>query len=622
VRTGGKGWLRGTLATCLVAGMPGFALSAPPGSSPSTAPSSVVLMRGWDALYPMNLVREKALREAMTAGAARGVEFYSEEIDPLRFPEAVEADLEALLQRKYANLHVDLVVASGIESLEFAAAHRDAIWPGAAIVFNGVFEGATLPRAARMTGVTVPLDVDGTLALAQSLVPGLRHLFVVSGNSGFDRSLLAAVRAKLARADPALDVHYLAGLARAEASAQVATLEPDAAVLYLTMLRDAEGRIAGPAAPAMQQIVSNASVPVVSLIQTQFGRGPAGGSAPRFDLHGRAAGQVARRVLDGADPDSIAVLAFPPPTCEVDWNALARWRIPEGRIPPGCVTVNRPADPLRTYAWMVVAVALVVVVQAMLLSALLMQSRRRRIAEQKLLAHNTEMAQESRIAVLGALTANLAHEINQPMGAILSNTEAAQLMLEQDTLTPEKLREILADIRADDLRASDVIRELRALFGRGQWRPVAVELNAEVAEALRHVAFEAARAEVTIAPAYGAEMPAVMGDPMQLQQVVVNLVVNAIEAVAPLRNFRRVVRVLTSARRDGVEISVIDEGPGLAPEASRAIFESTFTTKRGSMGLGLSIVRSIVEMHHGKVWFEPNVPRGAVFRVWLPAIGA
>src|SRR5689334_2105531 len=101
----------------------------------------VVLMRGWDSLYPVNLVREKALREALTAPGGRLIEFYPEEIDPLRFPGALDSDFMTLLQRKYAGLRVDLVIASGIESLEFAARYRDTIWPGAAIVFNGVFDG-------------------------------------------------------------------------------------------------------------------------------------------------------------------------------------------------------------------------------------------------------------------------------------------------------------------------------------------------------------------------------------------------------------------------------------------------------------------------------------------------
>jgi C4-dicarboxylate-specific signal transduction histidine kinase len=225
------------------------------------------------------------------------------------------------------------------------------------------------------------------------------------------------------------------------------------------------------------------------------------------------------------------------------------------------------------------------------------------------------------MSMVGALTASIAHEINQPMGAILSNTEAAQMMLEQGTLDSEKLREILADIRAEDLRAAEVIRGLRKLLARSEWKPAALELNTQVAEALRHVAFEAARRGVRLVPAFDGELPVVMGDAVQLQQVVINLVVNAMDAVAELPERAREVRIDTHVRAEGAEIAVADRGPGVAPNDAERIFQSNFTTKKEGMGFGLSIVRTIAEMHYGRVSYEPNLPRGAIFRVWLPAIG-
>jgi signal transduction histidine kinase len=427
---------------------------------------------------------------------------------------------------------------------------------------------------------------------------------------------------KLARVDPPVEIHYLTGLTRGQASARVSALEAGDIVLYLSMLRDSDGQLSGPNAPALVQVASSSSVPVLSAIQTQYGRGVIGGSSPSYHLHGRAAGEIARRILQGVDPDTIDVKTVPAANCEVDWYAMQRWQVAEGNVPAPCTLVNRPPDAWRTHLWQIAIAAGIIVVQAALLFVLLVQSRRRRVAEARLQARTADLAQESRISMIGALTANLAHEINQPMGAILSNAEAAQIMLEQGTLTPEKLREILNDIRADDLRASEVIRALRSLFARSQWRPTTIETNAEVAEALRHVEFEAARRHVKLMPNYGSHMPPVLGDSVQLQQVVINLVVNAIEAVAHLAGIRREVRIETSADSSGVAIAVTDEGPGLSPEDAGRLFESTFTTKRESMGFGLSIVRSIVEMHRGRVWFEPNVPRGAVFRVWLPGIGS
>jgi signal transduction histidine kinase len=604
----------------LCLGLPAGAQGAAPADS--AVPSRVVLIRSWDSLFASNIIRERALREKIAQDAPREVEFYPEEIDPLRFAGAIEGDFVSLLERKYRDTKVDVVVASGIDALEFAASHRDSIWPQATIIFSGVFDGAldNWRRPPRTAGITMALDIEGTLALGRALVPALKNVYVVAGTSSVDYAHLELATAKLSRVEPPLQVHYLSGLTREEASARVASLGPDSLVLYLTMLRDGTGRLSGPGAPALKQVVSHSSAPVVSPFQTQLGFGVVGVVAPRHEVHGRVAGELVLAVLGGTNADSLPIRATPEATCEVDWRALGRWQLAERNVPRSCLIANPPPNLLRTHLAETLAAIAIIALQAALLSALVVQSRRRRVAEARLQARTHELAHESRLSMMGALTANLAHEINQPIGAILSNTEAAQMMLEQGTLAPDKLREILADIRGDDLRASEVIQTLRKLFGRGQWRPMTLEVNAEVAEALRFIEFEAERRAVKLTPQYGSEMPAVMGDPVQLQQVVINLAVNAIEEVADLPGTRREIRIDTHARAGGVEIAVVDEGAGLTPENAARLFETPFTTKKESMGFGLSIVRSIVEMHRGRVWFEPNLPRGAIFRVWLPAV--
>ena len=125
-----------------------------------------------------------------------------------------------------------------------------------------------------------------------------------------------------------------------------------------------------------------------------------------------------------------------------------------------------------------------------------------------------------------------------------------------------------------------------------------------------------------ITPRFAEEVPAVMGDSVQLQQVIINLVQNALDAVGGLPEGRGEVQVETRASTNGAEIAITDAGPGVAPENAEQVFQEPFTTKKDGMGLGLAIVRTIVDMHRGRVSFEPNRPRGAVFRVWLPAIGS
>jgi len=592
-------------------------------AAPGAEPWRVVLIRSWDSMYPVNVMREQAMRQAILEGAPRAVEIYPEEMDPLRFPTGLENDFQALLQQKYRSMHVDLVIASGLEPLEFASRYRDDIWPGASIVFNGVIDGTlgSWHRPPHSTGVTMALDVEGTLNLALALAPQARKVYFVSGTAAFDRSYLQLALEAAKRSIYPLEPFVIDDATREQIVDRVAAIEPDALVVYLTMLRDAKGQYSSPVSPLIPLLASRSKAPLFAAVHTQFGRGPVGGSSARFDVHGRAAGRLARTVLEGADAATIPVRTDPMPFCQVDWNALQRWGLSDRKVPGNCEVINRPPAAWKQFFWPLAALLSIILLQAALLGSLMRQSSRRRRAEEQLRERTTEMAHVARIATVGALTASIAHEINQPMGAILSNAEAARMMLDQGTLDDDKLRAILTDIRDEDLRASGVIRGLRSLLGRHEYRAVALELNSEIAEALRHVASEAARRSVRLSPILGAHVPTVMGDAVQIQQVVINLVLNAMEAVSASHQGSEV-RIETRDAGNGAEIVVTDRGSGISSENAARLFQSSFTTKQDGMGFGLSIVKTIVEMHGGRISYEPNLPIGAIFRVWLPVIGA
>jgi len=615
------GWVAAWL---LLAGSPAARAQPLPEAAGAPAPWRIVLIRSWDALYAMNIAREQALRDALTEKAPRLVEIYTEEIDSLRVRSGIEPEFGALLKNKYRDIPVDLVIASGIEPLEFAARYRDDIWPGAPIVFNGVIEGALdgWRRPKRATGVTMTFDMVGTIALGMAVVPGARRAYVISGSSPFDRHFLDIALRQLGKAERRIEMRYIVGATRDETMQRVEALEPTSFVVYLSMLRDGAGRVWGPGATALPEVVARSSVPVVTPVQSQWTRGPLGGSSVRLDAHGRAAGLLSRQVLEGADSDALEIRAAPGPVCEVNWNALQRWNIPERSVPARCEIVNRPQVLWRAYSWQFAALFAIILLQALLLWSLVMQSRRRRRAEAELQARGAQLAQVARLSTIGALTASIAHEINQPMGAILSNAEAAQMMLEQGVLDPGTLREILADIRNEDLRASEVIKRLRKLLARHEWNPVALEVNGEVAEALRHVAFDAARRGVKLAPEFDPATPVIFADSVNLQQVIINLVVNAMEAVDSAPPAEREVRIQTRSVGNGAEIVVADRGPGLSQDDEARLFQEPFTSKKDGMGLGLSIVRTIVEMFRGTVSYESNIPHGAIFRVRIPALGA
>ncbi|WP_341402644.1 PAS domain-containing sensor histidine kinase [Luteolibacter soli] len=231
------------------------------------------------------------------------------------------------------------------------------------------------------------------------------------------------------------------------------------------------------------------------------------------------------------------------------------------------------------------------------------------------------IARSSRLALLGELTASIAHEVNQPLGAILSNAEAAEMLLSRGEASLPEVRQILADIRRDDLRASEVITRVRALVGKRETRMEPLDVNDLLESSMRLVAHDVQRRGVVIGRDYTLNLPVISGDRVQLEQVLLNLLLNAMDAIKGVSLAHR--RVMLRSARHGpgtVEISVTDNGHGIAPEKIDRLFDSFYTTKESGMGLGLSLVRSIAEAHAGRVTAENNASGGATFRLVLPTL--
>jgi len=245
----------------------------------------------------------------------------------------------------------------------------------------------------------------------------------------------------------------------------------------------------------------------------------------------------------------------------------------------------------------------------------------RRRAEKESRRLREELTHVTRVATMGELAASLAHELNQPLSAILSNAQAIQRFLRRKSPDLDEVNDALADIVESDKRAGEVIRRLRAFLGKGELERKHLDVNALIREVVALVAKEMEAKHIAMKLDLAGDLPAVSGDRIQLQQVVLNMLLNGSEAISHrTTNFRELLVRTSKEDSDTVTVAVRDSGIGLDQENMERMFDAFFTTKPSGLGMGLSISRTIVDAHGGRIGAIPNPDRGATFYFTLPAV--
>ncbi|MGH8638664.1 MAG: ATP-binding protein, partial [Burkholderiales bacterium] len=242
-------------------------------------------------------------------------------------------------------------------------------------------------------------------------------------------------------------------------------------------------------------------------------------------------------------------------------------------------------------------------------------------AQEELRSTQAALAHVTRVTTMGELTASIAHEVNQPLSGIVTNANTCLRMLAADPPEIDGARETARRTLRDGNRASEVIERLRALFRKAEVTTEAVDLNDAIREVIALSSSELHKKRVILRTELAADLPLVSGDRVQLQQVVLNLMMNAFDAMSGVDDRHR--ELLIRAERDGdhVCVAVQDTGVGFEPQGMDRLFAAFYTTKSTGMGMGLSVSRSIIERHHGRLWAEPNDGPGATFSFSIPCAG-
>lgn len=590
----------------------------------ASAPPKVVLLTGGDAMQADVVIQTQAIQHELNSELAGGTVTSLDTLDSHRLGDAyLETELLALLQKKYKDEPIDLVVAIGNYAAEFVSEHHASIWPNTPILVSGVPQAwIRKDKALPPMFVLMPyrMDVEKTLAMAQALQPTARQLVVVGGNAEPDIQLADAIAgAANEQRKQWTSVERWEGLTIPELRHRLSRLDKHrTVVLYGSQYRDHDGHQYLPF-ELIAHITADSPVPIYGAYSNDILQGAAAGAVHDLEDNGRATGRMAARMLNHRMTVVESTIEPPLPTrCMANIEVLRRFGISETSLGPDCTWINTPLPLYREYWKEIVVVLFVLGAQGFTLATMLIQRRKRRSAEREAATRRADLARAARIATVGELSASIAHEIGQPLGAILSNVDAADLMMRRPEDGAAELREILTDVRRDALRANDVIVRLRALLQKQAITFTPIELDATLERAMSLVRPEARRRGIVVDAKFDSQGAWVLADQVQLQQVLLNLSINGMDAMENEEHGDRVLSITTQATAGGVELIVGDRGIGIADENLEQLFEAFYTTKARGTGLGLSIVRSIAEAHRGTITARPRAGKGTEFILWLP----
>jgi len=451
------------------------------------------------------------------------------------------------------------------------------------------------------------------------VLPDTKLIAVVNGASPNEAFWQGVFERELAPFSRRVELRWYNKLSFEDILKDAAHLPPHSAIFWHLMSVDAAG-VTHEGNNALHRLSAAANAPIFSYLDGFFDGSIVGGSMHSIEKGMAVAATAAIRILNGEKAGDVKVAPSQFELPRFDWKQMQRFGISDSNLPPGSTVYFREPTVWERYSWQIASIVTVLLIQAGLISVLLREHRRRQLAEVQSQQRMAELAHVNRFSTAGELTASIAHEINQPLGSILANAETAEAILKSSSPDIGELREIVSDILHDDRRATEVIRRMRALLKKAPFEQKQFDLNEVGQETIRFLSSLAVGRKFELVSVITPEKLPILGDRIQLQQVILNLVMNGIESMRDTPSEDRIISIRTSRVENFAQLSVSDRGSGIPDEKLNAVFEPFFTSKAEGMGMGLSIARTIVEAHNGQISARNRDQGGATFRIRLPLV--
>ena len=512
----------------------------------------------------------------------------------------------------------DLILTVSGPAAVFARRYRQQLFPETPVLFAAVDQRflGDAPLGENEVAVAVANDFPGLVDDILQLLPRTKHIFVVTGSGPIGRFWRPELEKQFQRFHQRLTFLWSDTLSFPEIVRRCSTLPPDSAIVYIAFGADGQG-----GAYADERVLADlhdrANAPMFAVNSPLLGHGIVGGRLVPIGDMGRGAADVAARILNGAPPGSIRVPPLSSGQPTFDWRELQRWGIADSRLPAGSVVLHRSPSLWEEHKLTVLGSIGALIVQSLLIAGLLYQRRARRQAESDSRRNLALAADASRRQTMSALTTSIAHELGQPLSSMIHNAQALQAMIDANRAPSDTMREILTDIRTQSVQAAQIIERHRAMLRSHQLDRKPIDVHAVVHDSWALVAHDLKTREIEATVNLSSEPCVVSADPVLLQQVLVNLLMNAIDAMAETPKARRHLTITTAVRAGDVELSVRDAGAGLRAHFDGTLLTPFVTTKPHGLGIGLTIARTIVDAHGGAIHGRNNPEGGATFTITL-----
>jgi signal transduction histidine kinase len=519
----------------------------------------------------------------------------------------------------FAKHPLDLIISIGAPAAAFVQRHRKHFFGDIPMVLTAVDQRRVQFSSLTANDAVVAVHID-YLAAFENIVrvlPDTENVIVVVGTSPIEKFWKEAIAKEVEPVTHRIKLSWTDHLSFEQLLQEASKLPPRTAIFWELMIVDAAG-VVHEANTAIAKLHAAANAPIFSYDESFFGEGMVGGPFLHVIDTSRQTAEVAVRILGGerADHIKVAPIQFANPV--FDWRQLRRWNISESQLPPGSDIRFRQLSAWDQYRWQILAIAAAVLFQAGLIQWLLRERRQRQRSE--VLARNTmaELAHMNRVATASEMSASIAHEVMQPLTGMVASANAGLRWLAASTPDLDKVRTTLTQIVNAGHRTADVVRAIRAAFRKDMANKQPIRMNGLIDEVVSLAGTDLGQHDIAVEERLDENLPVITGDPVQLQQVVFNLITNAIDAMEASPIAERVLGIRSEIDEGGIRVSVEDNGPGVGTDQLDQIFAPMFTTKTQGMGLGLAICRSIVDAHHGRIWALHRQPHGLVVQFYLP----